>query len=123
MDVAITFPNEDFYLDVARLVFGGAALRLDLGYEVVDDIQLAIESVLTPGLCRADEVTLEIRAAGSELAIWLGPLDSAALEARLHEDGHGLSLTRVLEQLVDAARPTMRDEATGMLLVKRLPDR
>ena len=123
MDVAITFPSDVFYLDVARLVVGGAAWRLDPGYEVVDDIQLAVESALSAGLCRAGEVTLEIQAEDSELAIWLGPLDSAALEARLDNDGHGLSLARVLEQLVDAARPTMRDAAAGVLLVKRLPAR
>lgn len=123
MDVAITFPNEPGYLDVARLVFGGAASRLDMGYEDVDDVQLALESVLTAGLCRIDEVTLEVHAEGSELSIWVGPLDGAAVEARLREDDRGLSLTRLLERLVDVARPVLRDGAAGMLLVKRLKTR
>lgn len=123
MDVAISLPNQRRYLDVARLVFGGAASRLDLGYEDVDDVQLAIESVLTAGLSQDEEIRLELHVEDESLSIWLGPLDGRALESRLHDDGRGIALDRLLGRLVDDARPEPRDGAAGLLLVKRLPER
>lgn len=123
MDVAISLPNQRRYLDVARLVFGGAASRLDLGYEEVDDVQLAIESVLTAGLSHDDEIRLELAVQDARLSIWLGPLDETALESRLHDDGRGIALERLLGRLVDDARPEARDGASGLLLVKKLPER
>lgn len=123
MDVAISLPNERRYLDVARLVFGGAASRLDLGYEAVDDVQLAIESVLTAGLTHDDEVRLELTVADDSLCIWLGPFDGESLAQRLQDDGRGIALDRLLSRLVDEARPEGRDGHAGLLLVKRLPPR
>lgn len=123
MDVAVTIPNERTYLDVARLVFGGAASRLDLGYEDVDDVQLALESILTAGLSRDAEITLELRVADGALSIWVGPLDGDALDARLNDEGRVLALDRLLGRLVDSATPSLRDDEPGILLVKRLPAR
>ena len=120
MDVAISFPNERRYLDVARLVFGGTAARLDMSYDDVDDVQLAIESVLNADLSLAEEIRLEARVDGTALSIWVGPLDAPSLELRLADGRHGISLQLVLDCLVDSVRPSIRGDATGLLLLKQV---
>lgn len=121
MDVALSLPTDRRYLEVARLAFAGIASRLDLGFEDVDDMQLAIESVLGAGLTGADKITLEVGVDDGCLGVWLGPLDEAALVARLPEEGGGIALNRLLERLVDSAGVTQRPSGAGLLLLKRIP--
>ena len=121
MDVAISLPNERHYVDVARLVCGGAASRLDFGFEAVDDLQLAIESVLAAGLSREAEIGIELAVRDGSLRIWVGPLDEDSLEAGLRGADRAIALDRLLGRLVDEARPEGRDGRSGLLLVKRLP--
>lgn len=123
MHVELSIPNERRFFHIARLLFGGAASRLDMGYEAVDDVQLAIESLLAAGLCDGPEITLEIAVEQQNLSLWIGPFDADALAARLRDDGNALSFDRLLGQLVDSAEPTTRENRTGLLLLKRLPQR
>jgi hypothetical protein len=97
--ISLTIPARARYTGVATLVLGGIGSRLDLSYERVDDLQLAVLSVLEAG--RGDEVTLEVEAVDEQLSITLGPL----------EDGSGsdAALIRVLDPLVDSFESVRRD--------------
>ena len=54
----LTLPGERRSIGIVRLFVGGLAARLGLGYETMDDLQLALESVLLKASSAA-EITLE----------------------------------------------------------------
>ncbi len=97
--ISLTMPARVRYLGVATLVLGGIGSRLDLSYERMDDLQLAVLSVLEAG--GPGEVTLEVDAADERVSVSIGPLAA----------GRGLdeSLARVLDPLVDSFESVERD--------------
>lgn len=97
--ISLTIPARARYTGVATLVLGGIGSRLDLSYERMDDLQLAVLSVLSSG--GEDEVTLEVDAADERVSILLGPLAAGS--------GSDESLARVLDPLVDSFETVERD--------------
>ena len=63
--VVVEFPATAGYRGVGRLVLGGLSSRFDLPVDRVDDLLLALESLITQELA-ADFVTMEATAAMSE---------------------------------------------------------
>ena len=103
--IRLTVPHEERFLNVARIVVGGLAARLDLPYESLDDLQLAVETVLAqPAYRVADDVTVEITVDGGSLAVDIGPLDMERVATDLEptEDGFGLHV--LLAAVVDSFR-------------------
>jgi hypothetical protein len=88
---------------VVRLVLGGVADRLGLGFEELDDLQLAVERLLVEaGDQETVAVSLEIGDHAVRLRI--GPLRERAIAAALQaepEPGE-LNLRRILEAVVDS---------------------
>jgi hypothetical protein len=121
--ISLTVPHDERFLNVARIVVGGLAARLDLPYESLDDLQLAVETVLAEPRYRvAEEVTLEIIVQDRLLVIELGPLDVERIAADLDrtEDGFGLSL--LLGAVVDSFSLDGSDQAPRQLrLEKQVP--
>jgi hypothetical protein len=101
--VVVTVPAGRQFLGVVNLVLGGLCTRLDFPYEQVDDLQLAVDSVLTPERASASAVTLEADALDGVLRVRIGPL------ARGTAAQPGLQ--RVLRPLVGAAEGLERDGA------------
>ena len=97
--ITLTIPSRTSYTGVATLVLGGIGSRLELSYERMDDLQLAVVSVLE---ARGDEdVTVEVEAAQERVAISVGPL--------VEGSGSDQALARVLAPLVDSVEPVRRD--------------
>jgi hypothetical protein len=108
--ISLTIPLRSPYRGVATLVLGGIGSRLDLSYERMDDLQLAVLSVLDAG--GDDEVTLDVEAEDARLSVTVGPLDAGTAS----DD----ALARVLERLVDSVEGTERDGRDWLTLgVKR----
>lgn len=99
--ITVTVPSDRRYLGVLNLVLGGLGTRLDLPYERVDDLQLAVDSVLAAGRPADAEVQLEVEALDDRLLLRLGPLAAGSAA----EPG----LRRVLEPLVGPAESFDRD--------------
>jgi hypothetical protein len=97
--ISLTIPSASPYRAVVTLVLGGIGSRLDLPYERMDDLQLAVLSVLDAGA--AETVTLEIEAEPSGLTVFVGPLTNGS--------GSDSALTRVLDRLVDSTESARRD--------------
>jgi hypothetical protein len=97
--ILLTIPTASTYRGVATLVLGGIGSRLDLPYERVDDLQLALLSVLDAG--QDGEVSVEVTTDGESMAVAVGPL----VDGSAANDG----LARVLGKLVDAVEPLDRD--------------
>ena len=116
--VTLTIPGRRRFVGIARLFVGGLAARLDLGYEAMDDLQLALESVL--GQAELGEVvTLEAQLEGEAVAILTGPFASDPLASG--GPGDELELERLLAALVAGAESTMRDDGCWLRLDVRIP--
>lgn len=96
--IRLTIPSGDRYRSVVTLVLGGIGNRVELPYERMDDLQLALVSAL--GACADGELTVEVDAGGDALAIAVGPVERGS--------GADPALARVLEPLVDAVRTVER---------------
>jgi hypothetical protein len=101
--IAVTVPAERRFLGVVNLVLGGLCTRLDFPYEQVDDLQLAVDSVLAPGRPHGSDVTLEAEADDGRLRLLLGPLAPGTAGQP--------GLQRVLDPLVGHAQAVERDGA------------
>jgi anti-sigma regulatory factor (Ser/Thr protein kinase) len=89
---------------VARLVLGGIADRVNLPYEDLDDLQLAVERLLVEA---ASQETVRIRIDVMEegVRVGVGPLAERALADALQgPDGAPgeLTLRRILQTVVDS---------------------
>jgi hypothetical protein len=122
-DVRVSIPNDRRYFNVAYLTLGDSVSRTNLGYEAFDELQLALETVLSSGLSSTDELSIELHATENELSVWVGPFDPIELPGQLDASSRGLALRRVLERLVDSAEPCPVADEHGLLLVKRVPER
>jgi anti-sigma regulatory factor (Ser/Thr protein kinase) len=104
--IVLTMPTSPRLRGVATLVLGGIGSRLDLPYEKMDDLQLAVLSVLAA--TDGDTVTIEVTADDDLVAVGIGPLSDGS-----SDDG---ALTRVLERLVDTVEAADRDGGEWLML-------
>ena len=121
--IKLTIPCERPYVGVARLVVGGVAARLDLPFEAVEDVQLALESLLaTDGYAAGDTVTVEVVVEGTCLAVVVGPLKAGRLEADLARDdeSEGVGLGRLLTTVMGGYDVDRRDGGEWLRMQKDL---
>jgi len=111
--VTLTVPHARSYYGVVRLVVGGLAARLDLSYDALDDVQVALDTLLaTEAYAAGPEVTVEIALANGELVLTVGPLDPGALARELEDgadEGEGVGLARLLRTLTAGFELERRD--------------
>jgi hypothetical protein len=104
--VSLTCPADGF-VDVVRHVLGGAAGMTDLGFEAVDDLQLALELVLRSGVLVGDSATVTIAGDPTGLTVSVSEVDAALARKRLRErPGSPVTLGDVLERMVDGVNVT-----------------
>lgn len=96
--IVLTIPGERRYLGVVRLFLGGLAARLDLGIDMLDDLQLALENIINACPTR-DQITLEVQLERGLASILVGMFDENPLETSRGR-AHGLDLRRLLAALV-----------------------
>jgi hypothetical protein len=98
--IQLTFPTGASFRGVPSLVLGGVGSRLDLPFERMDDLQLAVLSMLEA--CAGHEATVEIEADDEQVAVSVGPLRDGA------DGDQGLAL--VLRRLTDGVDAGRRGE-------------
>ena len=99
-EITLTLPADDAFRRVAHLVLGGLAVRLDLTYESLEDLELALDTLLERSPDDED-VTVRVRVDGDELRTIVGPV-SADVVRELHQGaGKGLNLRRILDAVSD----------------------
>jgi hypothetical protein len=118
--VTLTIPGERRFIGIARLFVGGLAARLDLGYETMDDLQLALESVLRKAEL-AETVTLEANVQGEGVSILVGPLVGDPLRAVDGRQPDAIELERLLAALVAGSESISRDDGCWLRLDVRIP--
>ena len=126
--VRLTIPRTRPYYGVARLVVGGVAARLDLSYEYLEDVQVALESVIgNDAYAVGDSVTVELDVDSGSMQMLVGPLDGERIASDLGRGDAGgegeVGLKRLLGTVVEAAELERRDDADWLRLRKPLPPR
>jgi hypothetical protein len=89
---------------VIRLVLGGIGDRLDLGFDELDDLQLAVERLLAEARFE-DRVTLTFEILERSVRVRIGPILTGAVAEALQgppaKPGE-LTLGRILQTVVDS---------------------
>jgi hypothetical protein len=120
--IRLKIPHQPPYHGVARLVVGGLAARLDVSYEQLEDLQLALASVLEDdSYVLEPEVTVELGVGENTLSLFVGPLDGQRLQADLDDNRDDrIALGRLLGTLVDEVSVETRGDGDWLRLEKRV---
>jgi anti-sigma regulatory factor (Ser/Thr protein kinase) len=120
--IKLTIPDDPRYHGVARLVVGGLAARLELSYEHLEDLQLALASVLeNDGYTVGPEVNVELMVDEGSLDLRIGPLNGETLRADLEQESETeIGLGRLLRTVVETVEVEERPEGQWLRLEKRL---
>ena len=101
--ITLTIPREQPFHEVAHLVLGGVAARLNLTFESIDDLETALDAVLERA-SENGEVTVELRLDDRSIVTRVGPFAGDALRAELQRDDDSVSLRRILDTVLDGYR-------------------
>jgi anti-sigma regulatory factor (Ser/Thr protein kinase) len=122
--IRLTVPRARRYHGVVRLVIGGLAARLDLSYEYLEDVQLAVETLIAnEAYAAGSDITVEVHLAADAVEVVVGPLDAGSLEPALAADAEaatGLGLHRLLTTVVENFEVERRDGAEWVRMRKTL---
>jgi hypothetical protein len=102
--IELTTPVGRAWDPVIRLVLGGIGDRLDLGFDELDDLQLAVERLLAEARLE-DRVTLSFEILDRSVRVRIGPILTGAVAEALQgppaKPGE-LTLGRILQTVVDS---------------------
>lgn len=115
-EITLVLPAQEDFHRIARLVLGGLGARLELTYEQLEDLQVALEALL---VCREDDgdICVGITIGDDSVLTRIGPFRADAL-ASLEHDGNELGLRRVLETVSDTVAVEQRDGESWVALTK-----
>ena len=102
--IELTLPAGREWHAVARLVLGGVADRLNLSFEDLDDLQLAVERLLVEAASQ-DTVMLRIDVVDHGIRVGVGPLAERTIADALQGPDAApgeLTLRRILQTVVDS---------------------
>jgi hypothetical protein len=117
-EISLTLPADEAFHRVAHLVLGGLAVRLDLTFEHLEDLELALDALLERPLTE-DALTLRVRVLDGELRTTVGPF--AALRTELERGGaEALNLSRILGAVCDSVEINDRNGSDWVELTKRV---
>jgi len=117
-EITLVIPRERDFHRVAHLVLGGLAARLDVTYESLEDLQLALDSLLERGEDDG-EIVVQIRLLDAAIEALVGPFEGDALRAELERDEPGaVGLRRLLETVADRVEVAPDGEGDFVRVVK-----
>jgi hypothetical protein len=116
-EIRLVIPAEEDFRPIAHLVTGGLAMRLDVTYDDLDDLQVGIEALLALR-DDTDDVVLSLAVGEGVLYASLGPFAPEAVRAT--DSADGLDLRRVLATVCDAHEVEERDGDAWVRLTKRI---
>jgi hypothetical protein len=100
-EITLTIPREPPFHEVAPLVLGGVAARLNLTFESIDDLETALDAVLERAAAEG-EVTVQLQLVEGAIVARVGPFAADRLRGELERDAEGhVTLRRVLDTVLD----------------------
>ena len=116
-EIRLVIPAEEDFRPIAHLVAGGLALRLDVTYDDLEDLQVAIEALLALS-DDAGEVVISLSADDGVLRASLGPFPPGKMQAG--DSAGGLDLRRVLETVCNTHEVEEHEGGAWVELSKRI---
>ena len=116
-EIVIALPRDRAFGAVADLVLGGVAARQELTLDALDDLQLALTSLLEHDEDER-ELRIVLRIDGRSIAASVGPFDGATLVELEEAPGEALGLRRLLDTVVDRVSVEQRDGGSWVELSK-----
>jgi hypothetical protein len=116
--VEITIPREPDFSIVAELVIGGIAARHDVTLEALDDLQLALGSLLEHDEADDGEISVLLRVGENAIDVSVGPVGERTVAELEGDAGDAIGLRRLLDTTVDDATLRERDGGTWVDLRK-----
>jgi hypothetical protein len=116
--IELTLPAGREWHAVARLVLGGVADRLNLSFEDLDDLQLAVERLLVEAASQ-ETVQMRIEVVDHGIRVGVGPLVERTIADALQGPDAGpgeLTLRRILQTVVDSFG--VEEHADGGIVVR-----
>ena len=119
-EITLTLPRQRPFYRIAHLVLGGLAVRLDLTYEHLEDLQIALAGLLDHPIDGDDagEVTVAVRVADGDVRASVGPFPPQALRDALAGDDAEMNLGRILRTVADSVETVERDGRGWVELTK-----
>ena len=99
-EITVTVPRERPFGAVAGLVLGGVTARHDVTLDVLEDLHVALETLLEHEEGER-ELTVVLRLASGVVELRVGPFEAAVLAELDDEPGEELGLRRLLDAVVD----------------------
>jgi anti-sigma regulatory factor (Ser/Thr protein kinase) len=118
-EITLHLPRERPFFGVAHLVVGGLAVRLDLSFEQLEDLQVALGELLEQHETER-EITVSVRVEGDTIHTLVGPFDRSLEQELARDSGDGVGLRRVLETVVDGVEVKSRDGQPWVELTKAM---
>ncbi len=117
-EISLTLPADEAFHRVAHLVLGGLAVRLDLTYERLEDLELAVDALLERH-AGGEDVTVVVRVLDGALRTSIGPLQSVREELQQGR-GETLDLGRILGTVCDSVEIVDRNGGEWVELTQRV---
>src|SRR5688500_17907223 len=117
--IDLTLPAAREWHAVARLVLGGVADRMNLSFEDLDDLQLAVERLLVEAASQ-ETVQMRIDIVDHGVRVGVGPLVERTIADALQGPDAApgeLTLRRILQTVVDSF--AVEEHADGGIVVRR----
>ena len=116
-EVTLVVPVDEEFRPIVHLVVGGLAVRLDLTMDTLEDLQVALDALLTR---RNDEGDVHVRMVFDEevMRATVGPLPLQVIDD-LDRGGDELGLRRVLETVSESFEAEERNGEVWVELSKR----
>ncbi|HKB20319.1 MAG TPA: hypothetical protein VKC65_04830 [Gaiellaceae bacterium] len=115
-EIILTIPRDRAVYPVAHLVLGGLGIRLNLTIEHLEDLQLALETVLDR--VRTDLVTVTLRVKDGEIETLVGPMGDGVRAELAAEGGEEVGLRRILDAVVDRVELEPGDRGDWLKMTK-----
>ena len=122
-EITLTIPRDRALYSVAHLVLGGLGIRLNLTIEHLEDLQLAVDTVLERSREEEEHVTIAVTVSDGRLETLIGPMRDGVRAELAAPDGEDVGLRRILDALVDEVELTERDGGEWLKLSKKVEDR
>jgi hypothetical protein len=117
--ITLRLPPDPELLGVALLVVGGLGVRLNLTIESLEDLELAVESLLGC-VRRGREATLQVTIANGSVTAAVSPVDGAAVQGELDDESEEIGLRRVLRTVADRVEVVDREGSSWLSIEKRV---
>jgi len=116
-EFVVTIPRERPFGTIAGLVLGGVAARHELTLDVLDDLQLALETLLDRSKDER-QVSVILRVASGTVETSVGPFRLEEVEELERETDESLCLRRLLDTVVDSVCLSDREDGCWVELRK-----